>query len=303
MKKRIPLLVTPVIAITSLGFFMRPYDRPEFIEIDTSKTGFLIPLEGNTDKQMAFESEKYLQERKVTAKRVQIPHRWVQTSRLYFNGDWMDTVRLVKVDRSPVTREWTADSGNGTAARDQAIWIESKDSVGFSVGFNCTAYIREEDTARFLYMYRSKSLAEMMDTEIRARVQSIAAEIAARYDLDQLRSHKQEIIDDVRKDIAEFFTQRGITITTIGMFGEFTYQNPQIQAAIDETFIAQQLKVISGAKLEAQEKENARTELEAEAIANRTRTIAEGEADSIRAMATRLAASDSLFLQLKILEV
>ena len=59
------------------------------------------------------------------------------------------------------TSKWSATSG--TAARDEAIWIESKDSVGFSVGFNCTAYIEEDDSARFLYMYRSKSLADMMD--------------------------------------------------------------------------------------------------------------------------------------------
>ncbi len=165
----------------------RPYDVPEFQEIDTSETGFLIPLEGDTDDQMAFESERYLQDRKVATKRVQVPHRWVQTGRLYLTGEWMDLVRLVKVDRSPVTRQWTADTASGTSSHNEAIWIESKDSVGFSVGFDCTAHIREEDTARFLYMYRSKSLAEMMDTEARARVQSVAAEVASRYDLDELR--------------------------------------------------------------------------------------------------------------------
>ena len=283
----------------------RPYDVPEFVEIDTSETGFLIPLEGDTRDQMTFESERYLQDRKVATKRVQIPHRWVQTGRMYWVGDWMDVVRLVKVDRSPVTRQWTADTTSGTASHNQAIWIESKDSVGFSVGFDCTAHIAEEDTARFLYMYRSKSLADMMDTEARARVQAVAAEVAAQYDLDELRSRKQEIIDSVRQDVIPFFAERGITVTTMGMFGGFSYQNPKIQDAIDETFVAQQLKVISEAKFEAQQKENERVELEAQATANQARTIAEGEADAIRKMAqaTREAQSDPLFLQLKMLEV
>ena len=290
-----------ILAVTGCA----PYDRPEFVEIDTSETGFLIPLEGETDKQTAFESERYLDKKKVATKRVQITHRWVQTDRMPWNGQWIGIVRLVKVDRSPVTREWTADATSGTAARDQAIWIESKDSVGFSVGFNCTAFIQEEDTAKFLYMYRSKSLAEMMDTEIRARTQSIAAEVAFRYDLDELRSRKQEIIDEVRSGVIPFFKERGITITTVGMFGGFTYQNSKIQDAIDETFVAQQIKVISEAKLLAQEKENERVELEALATANMVRTIAEGEADAIRkiAEATRSAQSDPLFLQLKTLEV
>ena len=283
----------------------RPYDRPAFQEIDTSETGFLIPLEGNTNDQLAFESEGYLENRKVATKRVQITHRWVKTGRLYWSGKWMDVVRLVKVDRSPVTREWTADSGSGTSSRNQAIWIESKDSVGFSVGFNCTAYIQEADTAKFLYMYRSKSLADMMDTEVRARIQSVAAEVAARYDLDVLRSRKQEIIDEVRSNSIPFFADRGITITTIGMFGGFTYQNPKIQDAIDDTFVAQQLKVISQAKYDAQEKENERVVLEAKAKADQIRAAAEGQADAIDriAAATRQAENNPLFVQLKQLEV
>jgi regulator of protease activity HflC (stomatin/prohibitin superfamily) len=301
MRARALLIV--LLPLVLLG--CRPYDRPEFIEIDTSETGFLIPLEGNTDNQTTFESERYLQDRKVATKRVQVLHRWNQTGRMYWSGDWMDMVRLVKVDRSPVTRQWTADTTSGTSALNQAIWIESKDSVGFSVGFDCTANIKEEDTARFLYMYRSKSLAEMMDTEMRARVQSVAAEVAAQYDLDELRSRKQEIIDTVRLDVIPFFSDRGITITTLGMFGGFTYQNPKIQDAIDETFVTQQLKVISNAKFQAQQKENDRIELEAQATANKARTIAEGQADAIRKMAeaTREAQSDPLFLQLKMLEV
>ncbi|REK18971.1 MAG: hypothetical protein DWQ37_02825 [Planctomycetota bacterium] len=301
--KTFKLLLALSLPVAIVG--CRPYDTPEFIEIDTSETGFLIPLEGNTDDQAKFESERYLQDRKVATKRVQIPHRWVQTGRPYWSGDWVDVVRLVKVDRSPVTRQWTADTSSGTSSLNQAIWIESKDSVGFSVGFDCTAHIAEEDTARFLYMYRNKSLAEMMDTEARARVQSVAAEVAAQYDLDELRSRKQEIIDAVRTDVIPFFAERGITITTMGMFGGFTYQNPKIQEAIDETFVAQQLKVISDAKFRAQQKENDRVELEAEAMANKARTIAEGEADAIRKMAeaTREAQSDPLFLQLKMLEV
>lgn len=298
-----PTLCFVGFALASLG--CRPYDRPTFEEIDTSETGFLIPLEGNVGEQTTFESESYLNERKVAAKRVQISHRWVPTGRLYLDGKWMDTVRLVKVDRSPVTREWTADNSTGTSQTNQAIWIESKDSVGFAVGFNCTAHILESDTAKFLYMYRSKSLADMMDSEIRARVQSVAAEVAAKYDLDELRSRKQEMIDSVRKDVVPFFGQRGITITTIGMFGGFNYQNPKIQEAIDETFVAQQLKVIASAKQQAQVKENELVELEAKAEANKARTIAEGEADAILkvAEATRAAQSDPLFLELRKLDV
>src|ERR1043166_8189024 len=144
-----------------------------------------------------------------------------------------------------------------------SIWIESADSVGFSMGFTCTAFISEDDAAKFLYWYPSGSLADMMDREVRGRIQQAAAEVAARYPLDSLRSKKQEIADAVKTDVTRFFSARGVTVTTVGMFGGMTYENPQIQKSIDETFIAQQLKVVSQAKFEAQKKENERIELEA----------------------------------------
>ena len=171
-----PLLIAvPMLALS--GGCIKPYDRPEYIEIDTSETGFLIPLEGDGSQQAKFQSEEYLKQRKVAAKRVQITHRWSQEGRVRNDGRWIPIVRLVKVNRSPVTREWmSVDNGQGAANRrpghnDKAIWIESADSVGFSMGFTCTAFISEEDAARFLYWYPSGSLAEMMDREVRGRVQ------------------------------------------------------------------------------------------------------------------------------------
>ena len=221
-------------------------------------------------------------------------------------------VRLVKVNRSPITREWTAE-GKHTPG-DKAIWIESADSVGFSMGFTCTAFIDEKDAATFLYWYPSGSLSNVMDGEVRGRIQQGAAEVAARYPLDGLRAKKQEIVDAVKLDITAFFTKRGITITTVGMFGGMTYENPAIQKAIDETFIAQQLKVVSAAKLEAQLKENERIELEATATAEKSRLEAKGkgdarleeakaEAEAINMVNKAVVGSGPMLMQIRQLEV
>ena len=274
-----------LIAIGTMSIFgmsgcVRPYDTPEYAEIDTSETGFLIPLEGNSGHQAKFQSEEYLRELKVAAKRVQITHRWSQEGRLINSGRWIPTVRLIKVNRSPVTREWTAEAATGTAAKNQAIWIESSDSVGFSLGFTCTAFIPEDQAAKFLYWYPTGSLSNVMDAEVRGRIQQVAAEIAAKYPLDTLRARKQEISDAVKNDITSFFAQRGIIITTVGMFGGMTYENAEIQKAIDNTVIAQQLKVVNEAKWEAQQRDNDRVTLEANAVAERARRIAAGEADA-----------------------
>ena len=309
--------VIPLIAAACLSVgCMRPYDKPEFSTIDTAETGFLIPLEGDGKNQAKFASEEYLTQLKVAAKRVQIPHRWQQMGRFDSDGQWIPTVRLIKVERSPVTREWTADPSSGTAAKNQAIWIESSDSVAFSMGFTCTAHIPEEQAARFLYWYPTGSLAHVLDSEVRARVQQVAAEVAAKYPLDQLRGRKQEIMDTVRTDVIAFFKERGVTITTIGMFGGMTYENPEIQRAIDKTFIAQQEKVVNQARFEAQQRENDRIELEANALAEKARRSAQGEADAkktiasaeaqaIREVNSALAATQqsAMFLQIKQLEV
>ena len=188
---------TPVIVgllcLVGLTGCMKSYDRPEFVEIDTSETGFLIPLEGDATQQAKFQSEEYLKQRKIATKRVQI-------------------------------------TPQGPAASGQML--------------------------------------------------------------------------------------RGVAITTIGMFGGMTYENPEIQKSIDATFIAQQLKVVAQAKFEAQKKENDRIELEANAVAEKARreamgladarkTAAAGEAEAIREVNRALneAQQNPLLYQLKALEV
>lgn len=318
--RNLGLVLGSALALLGTSGCVRPYDRPEYVEIDTSDTGFLIPLEGDSTEQVKFQSEDYLKQHKVAAKRVQITHRWSQEGRWPTDGRWIPTVRLVKVNRSPVTREWvttqTTASASAIMRADQAIWIESGDSVGFSMGFTCTAFIPEEDASRFLYWYPSGSLAEVMDKEVRGRIQQAAAEVAAKYPLDSLRSRKQEIADAVKQNVTNFFAQRGVTVTTVGMFGGMTYENPEIQKSIDQTFIAQQLKVVAEAKFEAQKKENERMELEAQGIAEKARREAQGQADARKtyaageAEAIRLinsaateAQQNPLLLQLKALEV
>ena len=320
--KRMMTFVLFCLALVLIGTSgcVRSYDRPEYVEIDTSETGFLIPLEGDTAEQVRFQSVDYLNQHKVATKRVQITHRWSQEGRWPTDGRWIPMVRLVKVNRSPVTREWvttqTTSSSGAIQRADKAIWIESSDSVGFSMGFTCTAFISEEDASRFLYWYPSGSLADLMDNEVRGRIQQAAAEVAAKYPLDGLRSRKQEIADAVKQNVMNFFAQRGVTVTTVGMFGGMTYENPEIQKSIDQTFIAQQLKVVTEAKFEAQKKENDRMELEAEGVAEKARREAQGQADARKtsaageAEAIRLinsaaleAQQNPLLLQLKALEV
>lgn len=286
MYARISVSVWALTVFAAAGC-MRRYDTPEFAEVSNSETAFLVPLTGDTGRQKGFDSEKYLADRKVAVKRVRIPHEWVQTGRWANDGEWMATVRLIKVDRAPVTREWTAERESGTSEKDQAIWIESQDSVGFSTGITCTARIPDDGAAvRFLFNYPSGSIETVMDTEIRARVQMVMAEFANGYALsDLLGPKKGELIAKVREDVVPFFAERGIEITTVGQFGGFRYENPKIQESIDNVFQAQQDEEVARAEGVAQLERNKAIKLAAEGKAEATKLEASAEAEAIKTVA------------------
>jgi len=113
----------------------KPFNTPEYRNVSTSQTAYLVPVEANTEKQVKLNSAAAYDELKVMKKRIQITKRWVDTGRrgLYgigkWNGTYIPTVSLITVERTPITCEWTADPKSGTGDKNQAMWVESKDSL------------------------------------------------------------------------------------------------------------------------------------------------------------------------------
>lgn len=275
MKKIIALLLTLVMCLTMFTGCRKPYDTPEFVTIEPHQTAFLIPLIGDTGNQASFESEELLMEAKVAAKEIQIPHRWVQTGRKHWQGEYRDTMALIIVDRSPVTREWSSTDGVGTSAVNQAIYAESAESIGFSAGMNCSAQIySEEDAVKFLYCYNNKPLSEIMDSEIRARVESRFVEECASRTLNEILTEKEDIMQSVRDDVTTYFAERGITITVLGMKDGLEYDDTTIQKSINDKFSSEM-------KLTTQENENQRIISEAEALAEANRILSESLTDEV----------------------
>lgn len=275
MKKIISLLLILVMCLTMFTACRKPYDTPEFVTIEPHQTAFLIPLIGDTSNQASFESEEMLMQAKVSTKEIQIPHRWVQTGRKAWQGEYRDTMALIIVDRSPVTREWSSTDGVGTSAVNQAIYAESSESIGFSAGMNCSAQIySEEDAVKFLYCYNNKPLSEIMDSEIRARVESKFVEECASRTLNEILTQKEVIMKSVRDDVTSYFSERGITITVLGMKDGLEYDDPDIQTSINEKFSSEM-------KLTTQENENQRIVSEAEALAEANRIISESLTDEV----------------------
>ena len=229
--------------LVSLSFLLNgcgPYKTEKIEEIQANETAFLVPMEGDTKTdQQKFMSEDFLAKSKVALTRVIIPQRKRDTGRAPWAYEWIPTMMLIKVNRSPITREWTNDEGTGTSVKKEAIRVESKDSIGFAVGVNLTAMIEEADAAKFLYKYAGKSLAEVVDTNVRGYLQTFLAQEFGSRDLTACKSDKGDIFKKAFEDAKKFFADYGITITNLGNAEGLEYENPQVQQSIDDAYVAE----------------------------------------------------------------
>jgi len=302
-------LMFAVILMTCTGCFRKPFHAPVYSEIGTNETAFVIPLEGETGKQDSFASSDLLLERKVATKRIEIPHRWEETGRKPLGifvapGKYLPTVTVIKVDRTPVTQTWTASANTGTSKGNQALYAESKDSIFVSSGFTLTAWVPEESAHIFLYRYKGKSLADIINSQIFNSVQSIYTRMTAEYDLADLRSKKQEITDAVREEVIPFYKEWGIEISQdMGLVGGLVYGDDKIQEAINKVFISQTLEAEAEARVKAQAKENERDMLEAKKDAEIVMVKVKAEADAIREKAQAIKDAGDMYLQIEKIKV
>ena len=239
MKKNLKKVLLFTVMVVGMFVFtgcIKPYNTPEYVEIESHQTAFLIPLEGKTSDQSAFMSEEYLENAQIATKRIKIDKRWNQTGRRGWQGDWIPTQKVILVDRLPITREWTESASNGTSSHNEGIMAESRESISFMVRMNISAQVDEVDASKFLYRYNSKSLAQIMDTEIRAKVESKFVEESSKRLLSDIHTQKEEMMTEVRNSVIPYFKERGINITVIGLKGDVTYPNKEIQKSIDDKF-------------------------------------------------------------------
>jgi len=249
------LTLSLLAALTSCG----PAKVIPYETINTNETAFVVPLEGaSKDNQGKFMSLDYLKEAKVATKRVMIPIKSYSTGRMWSDYKWIPTVRVIKVDRTPVTREWTSDETTGTTSKNEAIEVESLDSIGFKLGVNITAMIQENDASLFLYTYAGKSLANVVDQDVRGKVLSILSREFGSRDLAKCKKEKKVIFDLARNEVGEHFKKYGVTISNLGHSKGLTYVDKEIQDSINQAYVEEMNIQAQSKKNEAQTKINAR---------------------------------------------
>lgn len=279
------LLFAPALAVSGCW---RPFEPVKLEVVAPNEEAFLLPYVGDPKKQESSNNEEYLKANLVYTKQVKIPQQWVPLGYETFgpNGRWQDAAILVKVDKSPVTREWTADPNSGTSDRNEAIWVMTSDQVEFSTGWTITARIETRDDAvLFLHNYPNGSLTKVLDSEVRSKLQSVFGLEVTDLPMEELRKSATPHIQSTVQQIEEFFKPRGITITNLGITGGFIYKDKSILDTMVKVFNAEQEKSVAAAETAAQEERNKRTILEATGKADALLKTKKAEAEGIKLVA------------------
>lgn len=240
------LLFMSIAVIASLFTSCGPYQEKVFVEIASNETAFVIPMEAqNKNGQKQFSSEKYLDSMKVATKRIYIPTKSISTGRMWWSYEYIEVDKVIKVNRSPVTREWTINDGTGTKGnKKEDIEVESKESIAFGQGITATATIPEKWAAKFLYSYSGKSLAKVMDEDVRAYIQSVLSSEFGIRDLTTCQAERKEVFAIMIEMTKKHFASFGVEIMQLGAAGGFTYKDAKIQNSINDQF-ASEKKVLS----------------------------------------------------------
>jgi len=233
---RFPFALVPLVVVLLSLLGCGPPKVLPIEDVGPNETAFVIPLEGTSGEQEKFESIKYLESKKVVTKRIEIPVRERSTGRWWYEYQWIPLLRVVKVDRALITREWTKTDAKGAAnaASATSISVESRESINFHVGVNLTAFITEEDAPTYLYYHTTKKLSDVVDENVRGFLQGELSREFGMLTLEECKVQKGRVFVDVEKRTKEHFKAYGVTVQNVGNASGLTFDG-KIQEAIDAT--------------------------------------------------------------------
>ena len=271
--RRAMAVVAPVAILAAVACGPKPafayYAQQDYAEpylIMPNESAFWVPDVGdNKTAQQAFDSSEYLNANKIATKRFLIPHAKLSGSAFWsWSNYYVPTGRLYIVDRSPYNQEWVSNTAKGTSARDEGFRCQSSEGLDINVGITISAYVTEENAAKFLFHYGVKppagsrtdpeviftsvlygrSLTDVMQSNVRNAVQALVCRQLAGHTLVEDNAQANAIMDSVQKDITAFLTEKGITLDFIGWADTFTF-DPKVQDALNRTFVAAQDQAIA----------------------------------------------------------
>jgi hypothetical protein len=230
------------------------------VSIKPNETVWVIPLDSDAQAQQTkFNSIDYLNQKKVAAKRIMIDKvkRNIGYSWQWWAIEWIPSVRVITVDRSLVTREWTDSTDTGTTTANQGIPVNTKDNIGLTIGLTVTVSIDEDDASTYLYYHGERTLADVCDQNIRSYAVAELNRQVSSMNLVDFQQNQAQIYAQLFKDAAATFKDKGITIQYLGNAEGWHFKDPTIQASINKSFIAQQDNKTAEMEQNAQKTRNA----------------------------------------------
>jgi hypothetical protein len=279
------LAIIPIVAMTTLGSsddahaYYAKTDWAEVQNILPNHSAFFIPATGNTkDAQKQFESVGFLEEKKVGAKRIEIPHVKLANSGFGVNY-YVPGAVLVILDRTPYVVSWTS-AKTEESPENQETCVESQDSVEICFDTSIGANVTEEDASKYLYWFGTdpvdkslpveeqkfpsilygKSLPNVMNTRVFSRIHAAYFKAFSKYPFTDLMVHKADILNEVEAEIKTEYKAMGITIEYIGITSQFRFSDAELQKAITASVTAKYLSQAAAARLQSAEVDRYQTE-------------------------------------------
>lgn len=243
MKKLLFVLIGVVILLTSC---VRPYDRPEYVEVGPNETAFVIPmftdetLKTEDQVQVHAEDATYYQKCIANSKLIRIPHKWIQTGRWHWVGYYKGTVRVITVDLTPRSGTWLQTDKN-------AVKVETSASQGITIPMSYTIRIKPEDAAKYLAFYKALDFQSVIDTQINRYFTAEVAKYFHEVEYKDLSEQRDKIIARAVDSTKNYFKSQGITIDQLAIVDGLIFEDESLQKNIDE-----QAKVQANLVLEKQ---------------------------------------------------
>jgi len=239
------------------------YDKSDYAEVYTilpNESAFWIPDVGdNKANQVQLDSEQYLKDNKVAAKRFQIPHVHLSGSGSFFDF-YVPSGRLIIVDRTPYSREWVSAPHRGTSTKDESFPCQSKEGVNMSAGVSIGASVAETNAAKFLFrfgvvtpkvdrldpkvifasVYFGRSLVDVMDDVGRKKIQTLVCREFAARSFDEGNAQLNQIMDSVTKQAGDYFANVGVTLDFLGWADTITFDK-DVQQAVNDRYTADKI--------------------------------------------------------------
>lgn len=239
MKKFFVLLFATiaVLFMFSSCLFIKPYDKPEYVEIGTNETAFLINQFGEDGDQTKINaSQDY---KTVNSKLTRINHHWKKTGRLPGTGEYIAAEIVIAVSNSPVTGTWKDD-----------IKVETRGSQGFTVPMKYGIRVKPENSEKFLRNFPANLQVKGSDGKLLSKkmtsVESIAdiqfknqvaAELSKefhKYEYKDVLPNRDVIIDAAVERVTEWATELGITIDNLAVFEGLIPDDTTLQDSMNE---------------------------------------------------------------------